>query len=38
MSHRIEHSQRAKHSWALINSDRLPAAGGSWNPGTNTVV
>ena len=24
--------------WALINSDRLPAAGGSWNPGTSTVV
>ena len=26
------------YSWALINSDRLPAAGGSWNPGTNMVV
>ena len=24
--------------WALINSNRLQAAGGSWNPGTNTVV
>ena len=26
------------YSWVLINSDRLLAAGGSWNPGTNTVV
>ena len=26
------------YSWALTNSDRLLAAGGSWNPGTNTVV
>ena len=24
--------------WVLINSDRLLAAGGSWNLGTNTVV
>ena len=26
------------YSWLLINSDRLPAAGGSWNPSTNMVV
>ena len=32
------HNEQNIYSWALINSDRLPAAGGSWNPGTNTVV
>ena len=23
--------------WALINSDKRSAAGGSWSPGTNTM-
>ena len=26
------------YSWLLINSVRLPTAGGSWNPGPNMVV
>ena len=32
------HNVQNIYLWALISSDRLLAAGGSWNPGTNMVV
>ena len=40
MSHRIKHSLQTKHKntmWALINSNKRSAAGGSWIPDTNTM-